>query len=237
MDQEKRNLLDELFARKFFNLTEETQQKNNTLLNTQVLYNNPFLLFPFGRILAKSILYNPDIIGKGVAMIGVPEAGTVFTIAAIMSSPELVHNFSFHILRNKIKNSPPFKNCLLMADNKDLHGREPILVDDFLAHGFSKIQALRACYNQGVQVSKIFTLFDFGYGGKDRLAKSDYPVQVNSIFDLTGVAWYLHTKGSISITEYEETKAFIRKEIESVRAEELKVQKNHKGLDGSIINV
>lgn len=217
-----RNLLNDLISANFFNFNDF--ERECKLLNTQKIYDDSSLLFKIGKEMARMIVIEAvlrsDVQSKGkrIRLLGIPSAGSAL-VPAIMYDENWRHNFSFYPLRSQGKKSPPFQNRYIMGTPSS--DEVPVLVDDFLVHGFSKISALKVCRNEGFDVTKVFTLFDFGYSvARARLA--NYGCEVHSIFSIADASFmeYCMENDALTKPDLEKLSNFLEDEEKRVREEE-----------------
>ena len=103
-----------------------------------------------------------------------------------------------------------------------------MLVDDFLAHGLSKIKTFEVLENEGFHFPYLFTLFDFNYEGRKRILKKWPHIKIHAWFTIDETTAYFWDKAMISEKDYSAVREFIQTEIRRVAAIEKKEEQKLK---------
>lgn len=172
------------------------------------LYDRIDLLWRIGGEFFQKIdsLADPD---SRQVVIGVPDTATPLALSTVLYSWKQRANTPMHylLLRKEGKSygsAPPSyvigkKNC------KDC---EYNLIDDVVASGLSKWNAIQSLKKEGIEVQRILAFIDRQQGGSELLEQEGYPV--HSVFKLLDVVTFYLEEGLINEDQHREICEFIQ---------------------------
>ncbi len=157
-------------------------------------------------VLAAEILWQ-KILESGLsfsAIAGIPNAGDPLAeaIEKVAAAPRC-----FRIIKLGKEVDGEKRKIVPLAGFDYRPGEKVLLVDDLITQADSKLEAIKAIEDSGLEVVGLIVLVDREQGGRERLEKVGY--KLISAFTITELFDYYRKKGMITLEKHEECLTYI----------------------------